>query len=264
MTPRDLFREGIDAMEVAFRRLEDQLPRPRVVDQGDEIALRYAEQSIHQAILMKLARYISGLNACDVLLLNGFVQEQGVIQRTLDEANDAIFFLVFGAQDGPTKVHRKYLAAFWQEEFEEGVAPIDNTKGRYIYPSEVRNWVAQRTGEPDDLGAKASRVINQTYSGYVHAAAPHIMDMCGGPELRFYLRGLNGTSRMPAHVHDLWNYVYRGFIAAICVAKSLGDEETVNELYAATARFEEASGSTFMSDAKRDVQARQSLKSEGH
>lgn len=262
MTPRDLFRGGIDAMEVAFRSLEDKLPRPLVVKQADGIALRYAEQSIHQAMLLKLARYISGLNACDVLLLNGFVQEQGVIQRTLDEAHDAILFLVLGAQDGPTKVHRKYLAAFWQEEFEEGVEPIDNTKGRYIYPSEVRNWVAQRIGEADDLGAKAGRVINQAYSGYVHAAAPHTMDMCGGPQLRFHLKGLTGTSRMPAHVHDLWNYIYRGFLAAIYVAKSFGDDDTAKDLYAAAERFELASGSSFMADAKREVDSPNSCKPE--
>jgi hypothetical protein len=37
---------------------------------------RYADQSIEQALIQKLARYISGVHAIDVLLLNGFVQEQ--------------------------------------------------------------------------------------------------------------------------------------------------------------------------------------------
>lgn len=241
-------------MEVGFRILEDQVPRPIVVKAGDGVALRYADQTVHQAILLKLARYISGLNACDVLLLEGFVQEQGVIQRTLDENHEAILFLTFGAQDGLAKVHRKYLAAFWQEEFEAGVAPLDNVKGRYLFPGEVRKWVEERMGGgPEDVGVKAARVINQAYSGYVHAAAPHIMDMCGGPELRFHLKGLRGTSRMPAHIHDFWNYVYRGFLAAICVAKSFGSEEVEAQLYQACDRFERQSGSTFMADAKGAV-----------
>lgn len=260
MTSRALFREAIHTMEAGFRRLEDRAPRPHLVTKGDGVSLRYSDRTVHQAMLLKLARYISGLNACDLLLLAGFVQEQSVIQRTLDENHEAILFLVFGAQDGLTKVHRKYLSAFWQEEFEEVVAPIDNTKGRYIYPSEVRKWVEERMGGgPDHIGAKAARVVNQAYSGYVHSAAPHIMDMCGGPELRFYLRGLNGTSRVPAHVHDLWNYIYRGFLAAITVAKSFGDEETANQLYEATARFEAASGSTFMASAKREANNPNSL-----
>lgn len=253
MTPRALFREAIDSMEAGFRQLEDLVQRPRVVKQGDGIALRYSEQTIHQALLLKLARYISGLNACDVLLANGYVQEQGVIQRTLDELDEDILFLCFGAQDGTVKLHRKYLKTFWQEEFEEGVAPIDNTKGRYHIPRrEIREWLGQKMGtDADDPGMKAMRCIQQTYSGYVHAASPHIMDMCGGPELRFHLRGLNGTSRIPAHIHDLWNYVYRGLVSANQVALIFGDGKTATELRAALTKYEAASGSSYMDDAAK-------------
>lgn len=253
MHSRTLFLEAVDTMEYSFRKLEDKVPRPLIVNRGDGTTLRYVEKTVHQAMLLKLARYISGLNACDALLLKGFVQEQGVIQRTLDETHEAILFLVLGAQEGLAKVHRKYLSAFWQEEFDEGVEPINNTKGRYIYPSVVRKWVEERMGGgDDDLGAKSVRVVSQFYSGYVHAAAPHIMDMCDGPELRFHLRGMIGTSRMPEHVHDFWNYVYRGFLASICVAKSFGDEEVASQLYEANARFEKLSGTTFMADAKAE------------
>lgn len=252
MTPRALYREALDAMEGAFRSLEDKVPRPQAVKRGAGWILRYSEQSIQQAMLLKLARYLSGLNACDVLLVEGFVQEQAVIQRTLDEAHEAIWFLVFGAQDGLAKVHRKYLSAFWQEEFDEGIAPIDSTKGRYIFPSEVRKWVEQRMGGgPNEAGPKAVRVVNQTYSGYVHAAAPHVMDMCGGSERRFQLTGLSGASSIVGdHVRDFWNYVYRGFLSAICVAKSFGDEDALRHLHEALSRFEQASGTTFMADAK--------------
>lgn len=251
MPSRTLFREAIDTMELAFRELEDRVPRPRYVKRPDGTTLRYLEQTVHQAILLKLARYISGLNACDVLLVTGFVQEQGVLQRTLDETNDAILFLVFGAQDGLAKVHRKYLSAFWQEEFEEGVAPIDSTKGRYIYPGEVRKWLLQRTGEEEnDIGARSTSIVARAYSGYVHAAAPHIMDMCGGPGLRFHLKGLNGTTRISEHVDDFWNYVYRGFLVSICATRSFGDEETAAYLYDALARFEEKSGTTYIADTR--------------
>jgi hypothetical protein len=253
MTPRALFREAIDAMEAGFGKLEVQVPRPRVVRHGEGVTLRYVEQTIHQAILLKLARQISGLNACDVLLANGYVQEQGVIQRTLDELDEDILFLCFGAQDGTVKLHRKYLKSFWQEEFEEGVAPIDNAKGRYhIARGDIRDWLGRRLGTPEnDPSMKALRVLQQTYSGYVHAASPHIMDMCGGPELRFHLRGMNGTPRIPEHVHDLWNYIYRGLLSANTVALIFGDADTATELRAALTNFEEASGSTYMAEAAK-------------
>lgn len=253
MTPRALFREAIDAMEAGFRQLEGQVPRPRMVINGEGTTIRYVEQTIHQAILLKLARQISGLNACDVLLANGYVQEQAVIQRTLDELDEDILFLCFGAQDGTVKLHRKYLKTFWQEEFEEGVAPIDSTKGRYqLKRSEIREWLGRRMGtDENDPGMKALRVVQQAYSGYVHAASPHIMDMCGGPQLRFHLRGLNGTPRIPEHVHDLWNYVYRGLLSANTVALIFGDADAATKLRAALTKFEEASGSSYMADAAK-------------
>ncbi len=245
MTLHALFREAIDAMEAGFGKLEAQVPRPRVIRHGKGVTLRYVEQTIHQAILLKLARQISGLNACDLLLTHGYVQEQGVIQRTLDELDEDILFLCFGAQDGTVKLHRKYLKSFWQEEFEEGVAPIDNTRARYhIARGEIRDWLGRRLGAPqDDPSMKALRVVQQTYSGYVHAASPHIMDMCGGSQMRFHLRGMIGTPRIPEHAYDLWNYVYRGLMSVNTVALIFGDAETATALRAELTKFEEASGS---------------------
>jgi hypothetical protein len=254
MTSRMLFRNAIDAMEAGFEKLEVQVPPPRVVRHGGGVTLRYVEQTIQQAILLKLARQISGLNACDILLASGYVQEQGVIQRTLDELDEDILFLCFGAQDGTVKLHRKYLKSFWQEEFEEGVAPIDSTKGRYhIARGDIRDWLGRRLGTPeDDPSMKALRVVQQTYSGYVHAASPHIMDMCGGPQRRFHLRGMNGTPRITEHVQDFWNYVYRGLLSVNTVALIFGDAKASAALRVALTNFEEASGSTFMADAAKE------------
>lgn len=253
---RKLYREAIGTMEDAFKRLEDQVPKPVVTPLDGLEALRYEEKTIEQAMVLKLARYISGLNAIDLLLLGGFVQEQAVIQRTLDEIGEDITFLALATAKGPVKLHRRYLKAFWQEEFEEGVAPIDNTKGRYS-PSrrEIREWTERSLGAaPDSPGAKAGTVISQTYSGYVHAASPHIMEMCDGPELRFYVRGLRGTSRMDDHAADAWNYIYRGLLATTGVANALQDAPLVKSLYEAIGRYESASGSSYMDDVRKDLE----------
>ena len=249
---RALYRDAIDRMERSFRRLEDQVPRPVVVKIGDDEALRYAEKNLEQAILQKLARYISGLNAIDVLLAAGQLQEQGVIQRTLDDIGEDIQFLALVPGRGETGLHRRFLKAFWQEEFEEGVAPIDNTRGRYnVKRSEIRHALDAALGAASiPQGVKAASVIHQTYSGYVHAASPHIMEMCGGDELRYFLRGLRGTSRMPGHIADAWNYAYRGLLATTSVAKVFGDAELTAALYDYLSRFENASGTTYIADAR--------------
>ena len=249
---RPLFREAVDVMVAGFRRLEQQVPKPVVVPFRDGEALRYAERTIHQALVQKLARYVSGLNAIDTLLLAGYVQEQAVIQRTLDEIGEDITFLVLGINNGETALHRDYLKVFWQEEFEEGIAPIDNTKGRYnIARRKIRLAIEGVMGaQPGSPEVKAGSVISQVYSGYVHAASPHVMEMCGGEERRFFVTGLKGTSRMREHVQDAWNYSYRGLLALTMVAKAFGDGPLVDQFYAYLARFEEASGTAYIAEVR--------------
>lgn len=249
---REVRRQAIEDITAAFRRLERQVPQPTLVTIGGEEALRYVEQTVEQAVILKLARYLSGLNACELLLLGGFVQEQAVLQRTLDEISEDIVYLSLGRQVGLNKDHRRYLSRFWQEELEEGVAPIDSNKPRYqLKRSEIRGWTDRQLGQQTDSKAgKAGAIMAQVYSGYVHAAAPQIMEMCGGEDFRFFTSGLRGSGRIADHATDLWNYTYRGLLAATQVARILGDVETNAFLGEATEAFERASGSTDMRDAK--------------
>lgn len=90
----------------------------------------------------------------------------------------------------------------------------------------------------------AGETISKTYSGYVHAASPQIMDMCGGEPPRFHLTGMNGTARIAEHVEDAWNYFYRGLLTVTIVAKALGDGKLVDHMYKCISRFETAQGRT--------------------
>jgi len=247
-----LFRQIVTIMESAFRRLEDQVPKPVVVQFQDGEALRYAERSIQQAVVQKLARYVSGLNAIGVLLHAGQLQEQAVIQRSLDEIAEDLQFLALGISRGETGLHRKFLKVFWQEEFEDGVAPLDNTKGRYqIRRSEIRGFMERTVGvAADSPEVKAGAVLSQTYSGYVHAASPHIMEMCGGPELRFFVSGLTHTSRMASSAGDAWNYAFRGLLVTIAVAQAFGDAILSERLSGVLAQFEAASGTSYQADVR--------------
>ena len=85
--------EAVEAMTRAFRRLESALPPAQKVNQRKSFVYRYATKGIYEALLQKLARSISGLNAVAVLLNAGYVQEVGVLFRTLDEIQEDIIFL---------------------------------------------------------------------------------------------------------------------------------------------------------------------------
>jgi hypothetical protein len=70
-------------MEVSLRALEARVHPPKAVTFGRGYLFRYQEQNVHQALVQKLARLISGLHAARLLLAHGFLQELGALKRML-------------------------------------------------------------------------------------------------------------------------------------------------------------------------------------
>lgn len=114
-----LYNEAFHHLEKTFRVLEGMVPLPEKVRHGDTYVFRYRERTIHQAMVQKLARVISGLHAAWLLVENGFLQEQGALHRMLDEFHEDTLFLAYAIiNDDQTKFHREYLDAFYREEFD--------------------------------------------------------------------------------------------------------------------------------------------------
>jgi hypothetical protein len=255
---RTLFTGALAEMRQAFRRLEVQVPPPQAVPFRDGFVYRHVEKTIQQALIQKLARIVSGLHAVDVLLINGFVQEQSVLNRTLDELGEDVAFLAAAiTNDAITDLHKQYLTAFFDEEFDDLENIINSTQKRnYPRRRKIRAYVTRVLGGEKVNSSHTLDVgetISKTYSGYVHAASPHIMDMCGGDPPRFHVSGMNGTPRIGEHVRDAWNYFYRGLIDTTAVAKALGDAKLVDHLYRYIGEFESASGTNFGGRAKAET-----------
>jgi hypothetical protein len=243
---RKLFHQALTVMENAFRRLEGQVPPPQMQPFRDSFVLRYREKTIQQALIQKLVRVISGLRAVDILLLHGHVQEQGVLHRTLDELNEDIMFLAAAlTNDTVTDLHERYLDAFWAEEFDVPDDPVASTQKRDIpQRKKIRAYITRVLGE----GLNPSRqndvteTISKTYSGFVHAASPHIMDLCAGDPPKFHLSGMLGTIRIRESVDDAWNYFYRGLFSVMMVAKAYGDGALLEAVQEYKKGFEAESG----------------------
>ena len=90
----ELFQHTLNVLESAFRTLERQVPKPIKILLSDSFVFRYKEQTMHQALIQKLVRVVSGLHAAKCLLERGFVQEQGILQRMLDECGEDILLFV--------------------------------------------------------------------------------------------------------------------------------------------------------------------------
>lgn len=250
---KQLFQETLEVLNTAFLKLERQVPKPIAKPWKDGFVARYEEQTIHQAIILKFARMISSLRAALLLLENGYVQEQGAMQRMLDELGEDIVFLSYAPiNDDLTDLHLRFLDAFFQEEFEEHLSSIDAPQKRPMIPrTKIRSFIAEQdqalaknAGQSLSAhrGKQIFRTLHKAYSGYVHAAAPHIMELYGGNPPQFHLAGMLGTPRIAEHADDLWNYFYRGLIAAVMAANAFADEKCVNYIRSNLKSFENVSG----------------------
>jgi hypothetical protein len=209
------------------------------------VAFRYVERHPKQALLQKLARQVSGLHALNVLLASGLVQEQCVMQRVLDEIGEDIGFITVGLAAGKwTALHDRFLAGFWEEEFDGPTALQSSQKRDTPNRTNIRAQLARLEGLPHDPSTldNVGRTIHKAYSGYVHASSPQIMDLVGGMPPRFHLSGMLGTSRMDEHTEDAANYFYRGLLSATLVAKVFGEGELTAWLLRELSNYQTATG----------------------
>lgn len=125
-----------DLMDRTFRDFENSMPsKPQLVKLSFGMAFRFREKDIYQAMLQKLARVQSAVRAARLLLSNGFVQEQAILQRTIDETNEDIMFLVYAVTNGTvTDLHKRFLDAFWEEEINESGTMMASKQNRPMIP----------------------------------------------------------------------------------------------------------------------------------
>ena len=234
-----LYEQALTTMERFVDRLAKRVPPPQLVKHRGAFVFRHIEKLIGQAIVQKLVRMVSTLDAARLLQNHGFVQEQGALQRILDEIQEDILFLVFGVVfDDLTPLHKRYLDAFFEEEF-DAVDAIESSQKRDTVPrKKIRAYNARKVGPNPSQQGEGFRTISKIYSGYVHVASPHVMDMYVGNPPRFYMRSMRGTQRHYEHQEDLWNYFYRGTKALVCAAKVLSGDVLFSEIYGFDQWFE--------------------------
>ncbi|MDN4546384.1 hypothetical protein [Pseudomonas sp. C32] len=228
MTNTKLLKQALEYMGRTVDVFATLVAAPRQVPYKGSFVYRYVEKTVHQALIQKLARLVSGLHAARLLLEEGFLQEQAALQRILDEITEDVLFLSFSVLSGEsTPLREKYLEYFFQEEFDPN-DDIVSSKDRAMIPRrKIRAYLDRCVSGPkgSSKNLDALRTVSKAYSGYVHAASPQIMDMYEGSPPRFKMRGMHGSERQTEHRADLWNNFCRGIMAFCLAAKAFGTEE---------------------------------------
>jgi len=251
VAPQEHYKQALKNMEHTLRIFAGHVPPPQQIPYKDSFVFRYVEKSVHQALVQKLARLISGLYAAHLLWSAGFVQEQASLQRILDEIAEDIAFLSFSVIYGDsTELHKTYLDAFFQEEFDPNDVVVSSKERATVPRKKIRAYIDRVASGPKGSSKhlNAARTVSKTFSGYVHAASPQIMDMYGGNPPRFHVQGMRGTERHLEHSADLWNYFYRGILAFGFTAKAFGDEKMFSSIKQFSEEFAMATGKNYQSD----------------
>lgn len=228
---RQRYLEIIDLLQVAFRRLEQIVPPPQGVPIAGEELPRYVERMPEQAMIIKMARIVSGLRAIDVLILAGCFQEQATLQRVLDDAGEDIMFIGFALNNSAWSAdHDQYMSEFWVDALGPDGRSMIHKVGM-LQRKKIRAFVSRCAAKADpDTQYQNGRLLYQTYSNFIHASAMSAMDMVRGKPARFVIDGNHSDARKFEYARDAANYFYRGIMAAFVVAKALRDEALASDL----------------------------------
>lgn len=230
-----------------YLEMSTQIPPPQFVDIHGHKTFRYLDISESLACFLKGVKIVSSLNASIILLRAGYAQEIGALCRMVDDFCNEIFFLL-KPQDGEnfSKEQIQFLEDFFQEEFDKPMDPLSSTQKRTNVPvRKIHATFAKLAASeinPSDA-QEMLRTTHQAFSGYIHGAYPHIMEMYGGAPAHFHLAGMANTPRVDEWRGQLIGYVYRALIMSVFVARKLGLSEMEKKARALVISFETETGS---------------------
>ena len=160
-----------------------------------------------------------------MLLRHGHVQEVGALCRMVDDFCNEIFFLLRPqGVDDFSEDQIRFIENFYQEEFDRPDNPLASKQKRTTVPVKKIHATFAKLSKEELNPSDAQELLHtahQTFSGYIHGAYPHIMEMFGGNPPEFHMTGMLGTPRIEEWRSQIVGYVHRLIIASVFVARKL-------------------------------------------
>lgn len=240
----------VSSLEDVTHRLSQHFDSPQFVQINGAPEFRYNQKNDLLLSFLKCIRSISSLNASVILISHGYFQEVGALCRGIDEFCEDVFYLATPlGEDGNYSADQiRLVKEFFQEEFPEDPGPLMQSQPRHrVSRDKVRAGISKIEGMPINShdANQIHRSIDRSFSGYVHGAYVHIMEMYAGPALnqcKFQTSGMHTASRINVFTDTLANYAYRLALMVEIVARRCEDQDASEELKQLRAKFEEATG----------------------
>ncbi|MDN7639263.1 hypothetical protein [Burkholderia cepacia] len=223
MPIEDFLDETLGVLEQFYSEMQPSTGAVLYREVGPHRQFRHVALTNSLACYLKGVKTVSTLRACVLLLRHGYTQEVGALCRMADDfCNEIFFLLVPQGQAGYSDDQVKFLENFYQEEFERPDDPLRSPQKRDTVPAKKIHATFGKLAA-DDLNPSDAqellRTTQQAFSGYVHGAYPHIMELFGGDPARFHMSGMLGTPRIDEWRAQLVGYVHRLIMVTILVAR---------------------------------------------
>jgi hypothetical protein len=211
--------EVVDALGADF-------PPPKLLQYKHVVADRHQDAELSNGLFcfLKAVKICSTLNAAVLLVSKGFAQEAYALCRVAeDQADDIHFLLLPRGKEALSELQERVLAEFFQEEFEDPTEPVRTSQDRdRVSRKKIRAAVNSDAGVDDPSTANAiSQMFYRAFSGYVHGAYVHIMELHSDETPGRYL--MRGTPRKITEAAEfLPNHVFRAMLAVESLAKVSG------------------------------------------
>jgi hypothetical protein len=263
----EYLKASVAQLEGLVQELGSSFEKPTLVDLGGHKVFRHRVKNDLLMSYLKCVRAVSSLNAALVLLKHGYVQEVGTLCRCIQDFYEEVLFLATSlGEKEPSADQRRLVEEFYQEEFDQPADPLVSTQKRDRVPRpKIQAGIARIQGQPvNPSDAKTlHRTIQQVFSGYVHGAYVHTMEMYGGNPPKYHTNGMLGTPRIHEWEGQLVSYVYRTINAVEFVAKRVGANTSIENLRKLREAFERETGCAGINDPERAIQRLKSRKPTG-
>lgn len=172
----------IKLLENAVDRMQVKIGAPLFLPEKGKPRYRYAKEDVIIIQILKAVRIVSGLNASMVLLEKGFIQEIGVLIRTIKEFMTDIDFLQEGIDNGKfNKQQEKFIKDFFKKDLQ---TPEELIAEKHSYvPKKKKRASLARTYEKYDNFNRVREIYHANdlvFDGYVHGYYPCIMELYEG------------------------------------------------------------------------------------
>jgi hypothetical protein len=220
----------------ATTELGRHFPPPESADVHGGKAYRHRPEHRTPELLcyLKAVKLCSTLYGAGALAHNGLPQECYALCRIAEEMGEDILFMIKPrGEDGVlSPLQQRFVQEFYQEEF-DNPDPLQATQRRdRVQRRKLQAAILGDGGGVLDphTALETANTLHKTFSGFVHGAYEHIMDMCGDDPPRYFIDGMQGTPRIEEMRRTLPNYVYRGALSVEAVARICGRRDVVDAL----------------------------------